>query len=917
MIRNRQEVSSSRAMIWIAVVATALVSMWVVRVAVASAAEFDQYGLESASSSLSTVQAGAHPDLNISFVLKSDPNSTPDGSGHRLPYAVTRDLDFGMPPGLLGNLNAVTQCSAADFTAAFSEGGCPLSSQVGISKIEAYATTRVLNEAVYLLRPPTSGDIVARLGLYAFTIPIYINVRVRSDSDYGLTASLEGLASNARLLSSVTTIWGVPGDSSHDLRRLLPTEYEKGSSPPREFGRPAEPFLTNPTRCAGPLALNVSADSYPLPDLPSTKETTISLAGTETPAPITGCNALEFDPSFEATPTTHAAGAPTGLDATLKIPQNETPEGLATSQLRNANVTFPAGMTINPDAGDGLEACSSQQAGYQELHPAECPLGSKIGSAEFDVPALKEPIQGAIYQRTPEAGDLFRIWLSADEQGLHLTLPGEIKLNPTNGQISSIFIDNPQAPLRELKLHLKLGPRAPLTNPPTCGDYATHYEFGPWSGNPTVAKDAPLAINEGCAGIGAFAPKLNAGSTSLVAGAFTGFALNLTRADHEQNIQGLDLTLPKGLAAKFAGVGICANPEALTGNCPASSQIGVVNVAAGPGSAPLQVPQPGKSPTAVYLASPYKGAPFSLVVKVPAQAGPFDLGTVATRAALYVDPETAQGTVKSDPLPQFLQGVPVAYRTIHVDVNRPSFMLNPTDCDPKTLSAHLTSPSGASSDPTNSFQVGECGALGFSPKLQIALKGGTKRGDHPALKAVLTAKAGQANIARTSVALPHSEFLAQDHIKTICTRVQFAASACPKASIYGKAKAITPLLDQPLEGPVYLRSSSHELPDLVADLNGQIHVALIGRIDSVNGGIRSDFEAVPDAPVSKFTLEMAGGKKGLLENSRDLCKSTNKASVQMDGQNGKVADSQSVIESAGCSKGKKKRSGGHGGKGKH
>ncbi len=872
----------------------------------ASGAEFEKYGLESVSATTTTSQAGAHPDVTLKFALKTDPASpaTVSGGLHE-PYALTKDLGFEMPPGLLGNLNAVDQCPVAQFINALERGGCPFSSQVGVARNRLYPLPGVFNQSIFLLEPPKGGNVVARLGLYVFAVAVMINVRARSDSDYGLTARIEGASSNAGLVNSEATLWGVPGDPKHDNRRLLATEYDKSVSPPREFGRPPEPFLTNPTTCGAPLTFGFTANSYQLPDQVS--RMTATMTDKEgNPAPITGCNALDFDPSFEATPTTHAAGAPTGLDATLKIPQNEAPEGLATSQLRNANVTFPAGMTINPDAGDGLKACTSQQAGYQELHPAECPLGSKIGSAEFDVPALKEPIQGAIYQRTPEPGNLFRIWLSADEQGLHLTLPGEIKLNPTNGQISSIFIDNPQAPLRELKLHLKLGPRAPLTNPPTCGDYATHYEFGPWSGNPTVAKDAPLAINEGCAGIGAFAPKLNAGSTSLVAGAFTGFALNLTRADHEQNIQGLDLTLPKGLAAKFAGVGICANPEALTGNCPASSQIGVVNVAAGPGSAPLQVPQPGKSPTAVYLAAPYKGAPFSLVVKVPAQAGPFDLGTVATRAALYVDPETAQGTVKSDPLPQFLQGVPVAYRTIHVEVTRPSFMLNPTSCEPKTLSAHLTSPSGATADPQNSFQVGECGALGFSPKLQIALKGGTKRGDHPALKAVLTAKAGQANIARTSVALPHSEFLAQDHIKTICTRVQFAANACPKASIYGKAKAITPLLDQPLEGPVYLRSSSHELPDLVADLNGQIHVALVGRIDSVNGGIRSDFEAVPDAPVSKFTLEMAGGKKGLLENSRDLCKSTNKASVQMDGQNGKVADSQSVIESAGCSKGKKK-----------
>jgi hypothetical protein len=213
-----------------------------------------------------------------------------------------------------------------------------------------------------------------------------------------------------------------------------------------------------------------------------------------------------------------------------------------------------------------------------------------------------------------------------------------------------------------------------------------------------------------------------------------------------------------------------------------------------------------------------------------------------------------------------------------------------------SIDAVASAVGGASAALSNHFQVGDCGALGFKPKLAFRLKGGTRRSDHPAFSATLTARKGDANISRAVVSLPHSEFLAQNHIKTICTRVQFAANACPKGSIYGFAKAVTPLLDKPLEGSVYLRSSSHQLPDLVADLNGQIHVVLDGRIDSHNKGIRNSFELVPDAPVTKFTLSMQGGKKGLLENSRDLCKTTNRASVQLDAQNGKTADSRVVLQ---------------------
>jgi len=311
-----------------------------------------------------------------------------------------------------------------------------------------------------------------------------------------------------------------------------------------------------------------------------------------------------------------------------------------------------------------------------------------------------------------------------------------------------------------------------------------------------------------------------------------------------------------------------------------------VAVASGPGPAPLWLPQPGKSPTAVYLSGPYKGAPYSLVVKVPAQAGPFDLGVVATRAAIHVDPNTAEVTVVSDPLPQILSGVPVTYRHIHVEVSRPEFALNPTNCSPMAVKAKVLSNQGAVATPQSRFQVGGCADLAFEPRLSLRLYGKTNRSAHPKLKAVLKARPGDANFTRAQVALPRSIFLDQSHIKTVCTRVQFAADACPEDSVYGKVRAVTPLLDEPLEGLVYLRSSSNLLPDLVAALRGQVSFNLVGRIDSVRGGIRSTFENVPDAPVSSFELEFQGGSKSLLEVSRNLCKRPGRADLAFDAQNG-------------------------------
>jgi hypothetical protein len=330
-----------------------------------------------------------------------------------------------------------------------------------------------------------------------------------------------------------------------------------------------------------------------------------------------------------------------------------------------------------------------------------------------------------------------------------------------------------------------------------------------------------------------------------------------------------------------------------------------VEVGAGAGPAPYY------AHGTVYLTGPYKGAPLSMAIVTPATAGPFDLGTVVVRTALYVDPETAVITAKSDPIPHILEGIPLDVRTAAVKIDRPSFTINPTNCDPLAVKGIAVSTLGQPASLENRFQVGECGALGFKPKLSLRLFGKTKRGGNPRLRAVLRMPSGGANIARTSVALPHSEFLDQAHIRTICTRVQFAADQCPAGSIYGNATATSPLLDYALEGPVYLRSSSNPLPDLVIALRGPasqpLEVDAVGRVDSVHGGIRTSFETVPDAPLTKLVLEMQGGKKGLLENSRNICKGTNHATAKFDAQSGKTHDFKPTLAAQCGKKGKHKK----------
>jgi hypothetical protein len=856
------------------------------------------FGIESVSASLSTTQAGAHPDLTLDVAVKRNPLSQPNVFGLKDSYAATRDIRIETPPGLIGDPNIFgvsQQCTAEQLSGTFAEesGGCPNGSQVGISTISAYQLTGKFKEPIYMMVPP-GGDVVARLGTFAGTIPVFIDLRLRSGSDYGLTAEVVDAPAIARLVELDTTLWGVPASPVHDTERCTPLEAFEGcvSSPKRHPDGQVLPFLTNPTRCGVPLEVGVDASSWVEPEFKPGDE-----ARTPLPA-ITGCDSLPFGPSLEAEPTSHHTSTPTGLDLTITLPASKGVEVLEPSQIRYMRIDFPPGLAIDNGAADGLGTCSAAEVGFETDEASHCPDAAKLASTEFDVPVLERNLKGAIYLREPEPGDPFRVWIVADDLGLHIKLPGDLEVDKSTGQVHSIVLGAPklegipQAPLREVKLLLKSGFRAPLITPDHCGTYVTHYEFVPWSGGPPAVGDTPMEINEGC-DTGGFDPKLQAGSTEAQGGAFSPFTFTITRSDGEQNIAGLTLALPKGLAASFAAIARCEGADVVSGNCPPDSRIGRVTAAVGAGPTPLWVPQPGKRPTAVYLGGPYKGAPTSIVAVVPKQAGPFDFGDEVVRSAIYIDPETARATASADPLPQFVEGIPLLYKTLNVVLDRPHFSLNPTSCQPKETAATLTSPQGAAAYPKSSYAVTNCAKLAYEPKSRFTLHGGTHRGAHPGLTAIVRQRSGDANSSKFSIALPHSEFLDQGHINTVCTRVQFAAHNCPAGSIYGHAVVKSPLFDFPLQGPIYLRSSNHLLPDLVVALKGPptmpIEVNSVGRIDSIRGGIRTTFETVPDAPIREIVASFPGGKKGLIENSENLCGQVDRVTSNLTAQNGKRA----------------------------
>jgi len=604
-------------------------------------------------------------------------------------------------------------------------------------------------------------------------------------------------------------------------------------------------------------------------------------------------------------------------------------------------VTLPEGMGINPSASNGLASCSESQFGYHTAQPVTCPSNSQIGTVEIQTPSLPSgSITGEVYVGEPlkngpgvfESGEQFRILIygHSTRYGVNVRLKGQVYPNATTGQLTAIVDENPQATFRNFRLNFFGGDKGILTTPPTCGTNTTTTEFTPWSGNPDHNKptsNTTLATVPGggscptSLGARKFTPSYSAASESTKAAKFSPFKVTINRADGEQEIKAVNVTLPKGLVGRLAGIPYCGEAEiaaaaASSGkaqqaspSCSSNSAVGSVVTKAGSGGAPLSL-----GGTA-YLAGPYKGAPLSLAVITPAVSGPYDLGTVVIRVALNVNPLTAQVNAVSDPIPNVFGGVKLDIRSIELNMNRYQFMLNPTNCEAGATAGTIN---GGGSNPTNAsswssyavsapFQATGCKGLGFTPEFHARISGPTTRAKNPQIRVIVKAKKGQANIARTALNLPHSLFLDQGHIKTVCTRVQLAAKQCPKNSIYGHAEASSPLLKQKLKGPVYLVSSKHKLPDLLADLNGQINIQLAGVISSSHGGLKTVFNNTPDVPLKTFILNMRGGEKSLLQNSTNLCKGQQLAILNMKGQNGKVVKTNQLrLNVAGCGGGNKK-----------
>ncbi len=886
----------------------------------------------------STLQAGAHSDWVTSFDFAHEENGST--------YGDARNIVVNVPGGFDASDTAVPTCTQAQLDE-LHEGGiseCPIASQVGQLQIVLTAGGpegfEQLTVPIYNMEV-TSPGVTAELGYKTSVFVGSLRIQVRPQ-DLGLTSAAIDIPPIGEVHDVKVTIWGVPAASEHDSERgkeCVRFLDETGArcqgllgSP--SAGIPAKPFLSNPTSC-GSFEASLAADSWEEPFGQNLEPFSEDLAAwphaTSQVGPIVGCERIPFEPSIVVQPSTRSAESPSGLEVSLLVPQSwEDPNVLSTSYLKDTTVTLPEGMTANPSLAAGLGSCTPAQYAAEtasSLPGQGCPAESKIGSIEIETPLLSEKIPGSIYIATPydnvpsfgdpehPDGSLLALYVVAKdpERGVLIKVAGKITPNPVTGQLTTTFLNTPQQPFSRFTLKFRPGATAPLVTPPACGTFSTGASLTPWSAplEPRLLSSSfqvTQGVHEGSCpsgGVPPFKPQVVSGTQNNAGGSYSPFYLRIVREDGEQEITRFSTTLPPGLTGNLSGIPFCpdANIEAaknVTGaqeetepSCPVASMIGHTIVEAGVGSTLAQTP--GK----VYLAGPYNGAPLSIVSITSAKVGPFDLGTVVIRFALNINPTTAQVEVSangSDPIPHIIKGIVVHVRDIRVYMDKEKFILNPTNCSPLSIADTID---GAGADPANPagqvpvgvgtpFEAADCSSLQFKPAFSVTTSGKTSKAQGASLTAKLTIPAPlgtQSNIKEVKVDLPKQLPSRLTTLQKACTAAQFNTNpaGCPAASVIGHAKAITPILPVPIEGPVYFVSHGGEaFPSLTMVLRGYgIRIDLTASTFISKAGITSStFHTVPDQPVTSFEITLPEGKFSALAANGNLCAPTKAVTVK-------------------------------------
>ncbi|HEX3517957.1 MAG TPA: hypothetical protein VHT29_02875 [Solirubrobacteraceae bacterium] len=889
------------------------------------------FGLASPFSSITLdaagqldVQAGDHPNVDTtSFVMNTNliEGLSPGEElrSRTSPAADVKNVAVQLPPGFVGNPQVTPTCPQYLLSPPGDGGGCPAASIIGTVAVSKVSPTN------------TWGFSGAQKGS-ATVKPLYNTV-----PEAGHPAQFEFIVENQVAALYANLVHTPAGYTVEVVSSEVPRLIHLAGVKVTFFGNPAAvdgvsssgtPFFSDPADCTGgPLVTSMRMDSWQDPG------TWIS-SSSVSPAP-TGCTKLSFAPEFEGTTTSRQSGAPSGFVAVLKIPQREESSSYATPPLRGASVALPAGLTLSPASAGGLASCSDGQFDEAGTEVASCPEASLVGTVEVHTPILANRISGQVFVGAPECdpcneadareGRMVRLFvqLHSAEYGVTIKLEGRVSVDPASGRLTATFKDLPQQPFDELVFKFKEGQRAPLVTPESCGSYTSSVDLAPWSAPYTA--DALLSpsfsIGEGCGARG-FAPGFTAGTTSNQADGFSPFVASFTRSDSDQGLSGLQVTTPPGLLALLSSVPQCGEAQANAGSCSSASQIGHTSVVAGPGSQPLTVPEEGQPQAPVYLTGPYKGAPFGLSVVVPAVAGPFNLGTVVVRAAISVNPSTGQATITSDPLPRILDGVPLQIRTVNVTVDRQGqgFIFNPTSCNPSVVSATLSSVQGTGVGLASPYQAAGCAGLPFKPKFSATVAAHSSKLSGASLDVRVSAKGGpqsgegEANIRGVKVDLPIQLPSRTSTLNKACLAAVFAANPalCPKESDVGTATASTPVLASPLSGPAYLVShGGAKFPDLEIVLQGEgVVLVLDGHTDIKKGITSSNFDTVPDAPVSSFELKLPTGRYSILTSylptkaNFDFCGQSLKMPTEITAQNGHIVKETTTIGVSGCPKAK-------------
>ncbi len=857
---------------------------------------------------MSTSVAGGHPDLRTHFKL--------DGAGAP---EVAKNVTFNAPEGVFGNPSVVTECTTLDFALQ----QCPPSAQAGLITVRANYESQPNNllgtAPVYRVQPGTDEAARFAFNVPKLNIPIAIPVTVRSGSDYGLRFTVSGITQEAPLSEVDLTLWGFPADTTHAMER-----FTKGSvlAPPGCPGLADTSCITTPTAATvaiKPMTGNGSVCGVPMPttlDVETYQRQGVVSHATSSYPSITDCARQTFDPVAQGRLTSTETDSASGLEMILKAPQPLT-RAATPSQLRTAALTLPEELTINPDAADGQTSCSDEQAGFGRDAESACPDNAKVGTVTVKSSALPGDLEGSIYLGQPQPGNQYRLFLLADDFGIHAKFIGSLNPDPRTGRVSVEFKDLPQLPFEEFDLHIFASDRGIFATPTHCSVYAVQTRLYPWNATlPDQRSQFGISVTQGpkgnpCpAGTRPFKPRLEAGTSNSNAGSFSNFTLRLDREDGDQFLGDLGFTMPPGLLGSLRGIAYCpeaaiaaaaaksGRAELASPSCPAASVIGTDSVGAGPGAHPFH------ANGTMYMAGPFAGAPLSMVAITPALAGPYDYGVVVVRVALKVDQLDAHVSAISDTVPSIIGGIPLRLRSIQVDLTRPNFILNPTNCEPMSVLSQGIGDQGTVSSFSSYFQASNCAPLAFKPKMTVVQKGGgTARARNPSLEFRLRTRAGDANIKSVAVTLSKAWAIDQRHLGNLCSESELVKNKCAGRQAIGNAVTKTPLLDEPLAGPVYAVSGKGGLPRLAFVLDGQVSLVPRARSFAVKGALKTVIPTVPDAPIGDFRLTLFGDKQGYLTNTRALCIKPVVSTVEYVAQNGKKL-TQKVKAQSNCGKSK-------------